>query len=130
MYYYTLLIQLFISLKFSLWLGNCSSFTSCFFYRVHHRLFSCGTSEEGESYLTEWNDCDGAIKRVYNGLWKQSVGVVQFDTMKNQLLATGDEFQIKFWDMDDVNILTTTAAEGGLPVMPVESLFLMCLAVF
>ena len=97
---------------------------------MHHRLFSCGTSEEGESYLTEWNECDGAIKRVYNGLWKWSVGVVQFDTMKNQLLATGDEFQIKFWDMDDVNILTTTAAEGGLPVMPVESLFLMCLAVF
>ena len=53
------------------------------------------------------------------------MGVVQFDTMKNQLLATGDEFQIKFYDMDNVNILTTTAAEGGLPVMPVESLLSM-----
>ena len=104
--------------------------TSCFSYCVHHRLFSCRTTEEGESYLTEWNECEGAIKRVYNGLWKQSVGVVQFDTMKNQLLATGDEFQIKFQYMDNVNILTTTAAEGGLPVVPVESLFLMCLAVF
>ncbi|KAF3954068.1 hypothetical protein CMV_020541 [Castanea mollissima] len=82
------------------------------------RLFSCGTTEEGESYLTEWNECEGSFKRVYNGLWKWSVGVVQFDTMKNQLLATSDEFQIKFWDMDNVNILTTTAAEGGLPASP------------
>ncbi|XP_050286624.1 topless-related protein 4-like isoform X2 [Quercus robur] len=73
------------------------------------RLFSCGTTKEGESYLTEWNECEGAIKRVYYGLWKRfGGGVVQFDTMKNQLLATGDEFQIKFWDIDNVNILTTT----------------------
>nr|POF05263.1 isoform 2 of topless-related protein 4 [Quercus suber] len=82
------------------------------------RLFSCGTSKEGESYLTEWNDSEGAIKHVYNGLWKRSVGVVQFDTMENRFLATGDEFQIKFWDMDNVNILTTTAAAGGLPASP------------
>ena len=41
--------------------------------------------------------------------------VVQFDTMKNRFLPTGDEFQIKFWDMDNVDILTTTAAKGGLP---------------
>ncbi|KAL0010744.1 hypothetical protein SO802_005852 [Lithocarpus litseifolius] len=75
------------------------------------RLFSCGTSKEGESYLAAWNESEGFIKHVYNGLWKQSVGVVQFDTMKNRFLATGDEFQIKFWDMDDVNILTTTTAE-------------------
>ena len=60
------------------------------------------------------------------------MGLVQFDTMKNPFLATGDEFQIKFWDMDDVNIFTTTALEGGflLLVMPVEALFLMCLEVF
>ncbi|XP_030966642.1 protein TPR3-like [Quercus lobata] len=38
--------------------------------------------------------------------------------MKNRFLATGDEFQIKFWDMDDVNILTTTDAKGGLPASP------------
>ncbi|XP_023903610.1 topless-related protein 4 [Quercus suber] len=82
------------------------------------RLFSCGTSEGGESYLAEWNESEGGIKHVYNGLWKQSVGVVQFDTMKNRFLATGDEFQIKFWDMDDVNILTTTDAMGGLPASP------------
>nr|POF20289.1 topless-related protein 4 [Quercus suber] len=38
--------------------------------------------------------------------------------MKNQLLATGDEFQIKFLDMVDVNIFTTTALEGGLLASP------------
>ena len=117
-------------LKIFIVVGQLLNSISCFFYCVHHRIFSCGTSEEGESYLAEWNESEGAIKHLYDGLWKRSVGVVQFDTMKNRFLATGDEFQIKFWDMDDVNILTTTAAEGGLPVMPVESLFLMCLAVF
>ncbi|KAF3960707.1 hypothetical protein CMV_014606 [Castanea mollissima] len=38
--------------------------------------------------------------------------------MKSRFLATGDESKIKFWDMDKGNILTTTAAEGGLPVSP------------
>nr|POE69321.1 isoform 2 of topless-related protein 4 [Quercus suber] len=47
-----------------------------------------------------------------------SVGIVQFDTMKNRFLATGDEFQIKFLDKVDVNIFTTTALEGGLLASP------------
>ncbi|THG05718.1 hypothetical protein TEA_021126 [Camellia sinensis var. sinensis] len=80
------------------------------------RLFSCGTSKEGESYIVEWNESEGAVKRTYHGLGKRSVGVVQFDTTKNRFLAAGDEFVIKFWDMDNVNLLTTTDAEGGLPV--------------
>lgn len=44
------------------------------------------------------------------------MGVVQFDTMKNKFLVAGDEFQVKFWDMDSVDLLSATAAEGGLPV--------------
>ncbi|KAF5950537.1 hypothetical protein HYC85_012530 [Camellia sinensis] len=79
-------------------------------------LFSCGTSKEGESYIVEWNESEGAVKRTYHGLGKRSVGVVQFDTTKNRFLAAGDEFVIKFWDMDNVNLLTTTNAEGGLPI--------------
>ncbi|XP_057508911.1 topless-related protein 4-like isoform X2 [Actinidia eriantha] len=82
------------------------------------RLFSCGTNKEGESYLVEWNESEGAVKRTYHGLGKRSVGVVQFDTTKNRFLAAGDEFMIKFWDMDNVNLLTTTDAEGGLPASP------------
>ncbi|KAI7980655.1 Topless-related protein 4 [Camellia lanceoleosa] len=81
------------------------------------RLFSCGTSNEGESYIVEWNESEGAVKRTYHGLGKRSVGVVQFDTTKNRFLAAGDEFVIKFWNMDNVNLLTTTDAEGGLPVI-------------
>ena len=42
--------------------------------------------------------------------------MVQFDTTRNRFLAAGDEFQIKFWDMDSTNILTAVEAEGGLPV--------------
>lgn len=56
------------------------------------------------------------MKRTYLGLGKRSVGVVQFDTMKNKFLVAGDEFQVKFWDMDSVELLTTTPADGGLPV--------------
>ncbi|KAK4486313.1 hypothetical protein RD792_008984 [Penstemon davidsonii] len=82
------------------------------------RLFSCGTSKEGESHLVEWNESEGAIKRSYSGFRKRSLGVVQFDTTRNRFLAAGDEFQIKFWDMDNTNILTYTDGDGGLPASP------------
>ncbi|KAL2534036.1 Topless-related protein 4 [Abeliophyllum distichum] len=82
------------------------------------RLFSCGTSKEGESYIVEWNESEGAVKRTYLGLGKRSVGVVQFDTTKNRFLAAGDEFAIKYWDMDNVNLLTTCGVDGGLPASP------------
>ncbi|KAK9715176.1 hypothetical protein RND81_06G147900 [Saponaria officinalis] len=82
------------------------------------RLFSCGTSKEGESFLVEWNESEGSVKRTYLGLGKRSVGVVRFDTTKNRFLAAGDEFSVKFWDMDSVNLLTTTDADGGLPASP------------
>ncbi|CAK9145377.1 unnamed protein product [Ilex paraguariensis] len=82
------------------------------------RLFSCGTNKEGESYIVEWNESEGAVKRTYIGLGKRSLGVVQFDTTKNRFLAAGDEFMVKYWDMDNLNLLTTTDAEGGLPASP------------
>ncbi|XP_050103715.1 topless-related protein 4-like isoform X2 [Malus sylvestris] len=82
------------------------------------RLFSCGTNKEGESYIVEWNENEGTVKRTYNGLGKQTHGVVQFDTTKNQFLAAGDDFQIKYWDMDNVNLLNATDAEGGLLASP------------
>ncbi|KAL9232013.1 hypothetical protein vseg_007163 [Gypsophila vaccaria] len=82
------------------------------------RLFSCGTSKEGESFIVEWNESEGAVKRSYLGLGKRSVGVVQFDTTRNKFLAAGDEFSIKYWDMDNASLLTTTDAEGGLPASP------------
>ncbi|KAL5769032.1 hypothetical protein ACOSQ2_015815 [Xanthoceras sorbifolium] len=82
------------------------------------RLFSCGTSKDGESYLVEWNESEGTVKHPYHGLGKRSVGVVQFDTTKNRFLAAGDEFMIKFWDMDNVTLLTSIDAEGGLPASP------------
>lgn len=81
------------------------------------RLFSCGTSKDGDSFLVEWNESEGAIKRTYTGFRKKSsTGVVQFDTMQNHFLAAGEDSQIKYWDMDNVSILTSTDADGGLPV--------------
>ncbi|KAF2292076.1 hypothetical protein GH714_007502 [Hevea brasiliensis] len=44
-----------------------------------------------ESFLVEWNESEGAIKRIYLGLQKNSFAVVQFDLMKNQFLAAADE---------------------------------------
>ncbi|KAL5574531.1 hypothetical protein UlMin_016230 [Ulmus minor] len=82
------------------------------------RLFSCGTSKEGESFIVEWNESEGAVKRTYQGFRKRSLGVVQFDTTKNRFLAAGDDFSIKFWDMDNVQLLTTVEADGGLPASP------------
>lgn len=82
------------------------------------RLFSCGTSKEGESHLVEWNESEGAIKRTYIGFRKRSLGVVQFDTTRNRFLAAGDDFQIKFWDMDATNMLIAVDADGGLPASP------------
>ncbi|XVF28270.1 hypothetical protein REPUB_Repub15cG0015300 [Reevesia pubescens] len=82
------------------------------------RLFSCGTSKDGDSFLVEWNESEGKIKRSYSGFRKNSTGVVQFDTTKNRFLAVGDDSQIKFWDMDNANIITSTEAEGGLPSLP------------
>ncbi|KAK8619660.1 hypothetical protein V6N13_135942 [Hibiscus sabdariffa] len=82
------------------------------------RLFSCGTSKDGDSFLVEWNESEGKIKRTYSGFRKNANGVVQFDTTRNRFLAVGDDSQIKFWHMDNTNILTSTEAEGGLPNLP------------
>ncbi|XP_044464704.1 topless-related protein 1-like isoform X1 [Mangifera indica] len=82
------------------------------------RLFSCGTNKEGESHMVEWNENEGTVKRTYRGFHKRSLGVVQFDTTKNRFLAAGDDYSIKFWDMDNSSLLTTIDTEGGLPASP------------
>lgn len=82
------------------------------------RLFSCGTSKDGDSFLVEWNESEGAIKRTYSGFRKKSNGVVQFDTTRNHFLAAGEDNQIKFWDMDSTNVITSIDADGGLPGLP------------
>ncbi|XP_047940621.1 topless-related protein 1 isoform X1 [Salvia hispanica] len=82
------------------------------------RLFSCGTSKEGESHIVEWNESEGAVKRIYQGFRKRSLGVVQFDTAKNRFLAAGDDFSIKIWDMDNTQLLHCIDTDGGLPASP------------
>lgn len=64
----------------------------------------------------EWNESEGSIKRIYSGLRKNPSEIVQFDTTKNHFLVAGDDFAIKFWDMDNPNILHSIVADGGLPV--------------
>ncbi|KAL1196124.1 Topless-related protein 3 [Cardamine amara subsp. amara] len=82
------------------------------------KLFSCGTSQLGTSSLMEITEAKGTIKKVYNGLTTQLGGVVQFQSSKNHFLAAGEDGLIKFWHVDNVNILSTTDAEGGLEAFP------------
>ncbi|XP_039166407.1 protein TOPLESS-RELATED PROTEIN 2 [Eucalyptus grandis] len=81
------------------------------------RLFSQGTNIEGESHLVEWDERMWTIRRWYCGLGRRLGGIGQFDISKNGFLAVGDECMVKFWDMENINILTTNDAEGGLPVI-------------
>ncbi|KAK6243005.1 hypothetical protein QUC31_009414 [Theobroma cacao] len=83
-----------------------------------NRLFTCGTSKDGQSYLAEWYKSERVVKRIYTGFTMKSAGVVSFDTTQNQFLAAGEDSQIKFWDMDNSKLLTFTDAEGGLPSLP------------
>nr|GME05976.1 topless-related protein 4-like isoform X2 [Ipomoea batatas] len=82
------------------------------------RLFSSGTDMEGVSYLRELNDNSVTIKREYIGLGGQTTETVKFDTAKNRFLAAGDDFTVKFWEMDNENLYTTTDAGGALPARP------------
>ncbi|CDP16119.1 unnamed protein product [Coffea canephora] len=82
------------------------------------RLFSCGTNGDGDSYLVEWDDSEGFITQSYHGLSKSSAAIVQFSTCRNRFLVAGDEQLLKFWDMDNVNILVSLDADGGLPAKP------------
>ncbi|OMO61635.1 hypothetical protein CCACVL1_23364 [Corchorus capsularis] len=83
----------------------------------NRRLFSCGTNKSGESFLVEWDESEGITKRTYQGLSKNSSGVVHFGPMKGKFLAAADDHVIKIWDMDNVELLTTIDA-GGLPANP------------
>jgi len=79
-------------------------------------LFSCGTTTEGDCFLAEWDEKDGVVKRTFSGFRTNSAGMVQFDSAKSRYLAVGVDNQIKFWDVNIINVLTSTDADGGLPV--------------
>lgn len=78
--------------------------------------------------MVEWNESEGSIKRTYSGFRKKASGVVQgvvqFDTAQNHILAAGEDSQIKFWDVDNTNMLTCIDADGGLPVSLCSLLYL------
>ncbi|KAM7275751.1 hypothetical protein ACFE04_017617 [Oxalis oulophora] len=82
------------------------------------RLYSCGTNEEGESHIFEWNEAEGTIKRTYKGLHQRSSGIIQFDNSKNCILATGHNHSIKFWNMNNPDLLIVIDSDGNLPATP------------
>ncbi|XP_071709814.1 topless-related protein 4-like [Rutidosis leptorrhynchoides] len=82
------------------------------------RFFSLGTSNDGVSSLLEWNEYEGHVKRSYEGLVeRQYPGTLHFD-IANSLLAAGDNFSVKFWDIDNEKLFTSTMTDGGLPAAP------------
>ncbi|KAL5559751.1 hypothetical protein UlMin_035962, partial [Ulmus minor] len=80
--------------------------------------FSRGTNKSGESQVVEWNKKEGIVKRTYIGCTNHSIGVIHFDITKNRFIAVGDDYVIKIWDIDNVNLLSTLDAEGGLQASP------------
>jgi hypothetical protein len=88
---------------------------------IELRIFTHGTSKDGESYLGEWNESEGAFKWMYSGLWNWSSEMVNFDTTKNRFLAAGDEYQIMFCDKNNINIFSTTVTESCLLGPPLLS---------
>ncbi|KAD3067942.1 hypothetical protein E3N88_35822 [Mikania micrantha] len=82
------------------------------------RLFSCGTNKDGQSFLLDWDESEGVAKRTYSGLIKRANRPVQFDTTKNQYIVAGDEWLVKYWNMDNANGLMAIDAEGDLPASP------------
>ncbi|GJS83131.1 EVI5-like protein [Tanacetum coccineum] len=48
------------------------------------RLFASGTNYKGESYMVEWNGCQGVVKH-YKGMAKDSVQLVIYETSASDL---------------------------------------------
>ncbi|XP_050380281.1 protein TPR1-like [Argentina anserina] len=87
------------------------------------RMFSCGTSREGDTFLVQWRPNDGIVDegaktRIYSGFSNNSEGVSHFDITKNHFLAVGEDSQIKYWHMDHEEILASTYGEDQLPSRP------------
>ncbi|XP_020102466.1 topless-related protein 4-like [Ananas comosus] len=96
--------------------GN--SFCNMAYNADETRLFACGIREDGLAYLEQWDDQNGNKVCSYVGFNNQCNGVPQFDVANIGILAAGEEYKIKFWDTDYVNLWTTIDAEGGLPALP------------
>ncbi|KAG5048395.1 hypothetical protein JHK85_009498 [Glycine max] len=79
-----------------------------------NRLFSCGTGKDGEPYLVEWDESEGYIKRTYKGLKKPCFSAIHFDSTQKGLLAAGDGHKVKFWNMDSVELWTSTDVDAEL----------------
>ena len=77
--------------------------------------------------MVEWNEAEGCVKRSYQGFHKNSLTPVQFDVTKNKYLAVGDDYSIKVWDIDSINLLTVIDADGDLPVSKIAQ---VCLCLF
>lgn len=84
----------------------------------------CGNNELGKRCPLEWKWEEGkkTVQRTYQGLDENYRGNVHF-AISHQILAAGDQHQIKFWDLDKTSLLDKYDADGEIPV----SIFVSCL---
>ncbi|XP_029126737.1 topless-related protein 1 [Cajanus cajan] len=78
------------------------------------RLFSCGSGKDGEPYLVEWDESEGYIKRQYKGLKKPCFSTIHFDSTQKGFLAAGDDHMVKIWNMDSIELWTSTGVGAEL----------------
>ncbi|XP_059639078.1 uncharacterized protein LOC132281385 [Cornus florida] len=64
--------------------------------------------KSGTTHIFEWNLQERAAKRTYRGFHGWSKGIMNFDTIKNKYLVASDSNLIKFWDMNNSDLLTTS----------------------
>ncbi|GFY92434.1 WUS-interacting protein 2 [Actinidia rufa] len=82
------------------------------------RLFSCGTTKEGESHIVDWNENEGLSSGCIMVLGSGLSVLCNLIQQKVNFWLLVMSLVIKFWDMENTNLLTTTDAEGGLPASP------------
>ncbi|KAI7988920.1 Topless-related protein 2 [Camellia lanceoleosa] len=79
-----------------------------------HAFFMWYKPQRGDPSV-EWVE-KRSIERInYKGLQKHSLGIVQFDITKDRFLAAGDDYVIKFWEMESEDLLATSDAGEDLP---------------
>ncbi|XP_061340989.1 topless-related protein 1-like [Gastrolobium bilobum] len=115
--------------KIKAWLYDCPEarvdydapghgYTTLAYSTDDRRLFSCGSGKFGEPNLVEWDESEGYIKKMYKGLKKPCSSTIHFDLTHKGLLAAGDDHMVKFWDMDNIELWTSTDANGELLEYP------------
>ncbi|MED6165360.1 hypothetical protein PIB30_098862 [Stylosanthes scabra] len=71
-----------------------------------NRFFFSGIFEDKSHVLLEWNESEKNITRCYKEIKSHCPAIIS----ANGILAASDEYQVKFWDMENGELLTSIGA--------------------